>query len=233
MFKNLFHKKVKAAEKEVKLSDTDRKLRDQFYIEPIEDESEIGKMWIPKIRAPKLYKQLAQYGYEKGWITDPEQYPLMFPLLYNATDTALGVYWRQQQANKNDDADHTIAFRMTLIWCVYVAMADAYYCHQNWDDLRSVGTIYKLENTCGFDNIPKFLEEKFKISNSEELMHHIFELYQIAYKPWYECELTNRISQQSESMTAMFYYGIELGMQYLGLLGKSKKMIEAERGHLK
>ena len=64
-------------------------------------------------------------------------------------------------------------------------------------------------------------------------MHHIFELCEIACKPWYECESTNRIIQQNESMTAMFYYGIELGMQYLGLLGKSKKMIEAERGHLK
>lgn len=200
------------------LSDTDRRLRDQFYIDPVEDDSDIARMMRPKMRAAQLYKQLAKYGHEKGWIKDPEQYPLMYALLYNATDTVQGVYWRFQQKVQNDDRDHTGALKMTLGWCVYVAMADAYYCHQNWDDLRKVGLIYKLENTCGFDNVDDFIEGKFNIDNENELRSHILELTEIAKKPWDESDSVSRIGQAKESMTAMFYYGIELGMQYLGLI---------------
>ena len=206
------------------LSDTDRRLRDQFYTDPVEDNSEIGKLLSPKIRAAKLYKKLAAFGQEAGWIKDPSQFPLLYPLLYNATDTAQGVYWRFQQKVKDDDKDHSGALKLTLGWCVYVAMADAYFWHQNWDDLRNVGLIYKLENTCGFDNIDDFIEEKFHIVNEDELRQHILGLCDIAKKPWDEAESTNRISQARESMTAMFFYGIELGMQYLGLLEKSDKV---------
>ncbi len=207
------------------LSDTDRRLRDQFYFDPEEENSEIGRMISPKIHAPQLYKQLANFGHEKGWIGDPEKYPLMYPLLFNASDTAQGVYWRFQQRVKNDDSNHTGALKMTLGWCVYVAMADAYYCHENWNDLRKAGMIYKLENTCGFDNVDDFVKEKFNIMNEDELRNHILELCEIAKKPWEEAESTKKISQARESMTAMFYYGIELGMQYLGLLDKSTKMV--------
>lgn len=233
MFEKMFGKGNKtAANSEAKetsyasdgLSDTDRRLRDQFYNDPVEDDSEIGRLIRPAIRAPQLYKQLAAYGHEKGWIAAPEKYPLMYALLYNASDTAQGVYWRFQQRVKNDDSDHTGALKMTLGWCVYVAMADAYYCHENWDDLRSAGMIYKLENTCGFDNIDDFIEEKFHITNEDELRQHILELCAIAKKPWDEASSTSRIAQARESMTAMFFYGIELGMQYLGLLDKSEKM---------
>ncbi|MBO4471328.1 MAG: hypothetical protein J5841_06210 [Clostridia bacterium] len=101
------------------LSDTDRKLRDQFYTDPETDDSEIGSMLSPAIYAPKLYKQLAVYGHEKGWIADSEKYPLMYALLYNASDVVRGVYWRFQQHMKNDDNDHTGAFKMALGWCVY------------------------------------------------------------------------------------------------------------------
>ncbi len=207
------------------LSETDKRLRDQFYITSVEDDSEVGRLLRPAIRAPKLYKKLADYGHQAGWIADPEAYPLMYALLYNATDTAQGIYWRFQQRMLNDDSDHSGALKITLIWCVYVAMADAYYCNENWDDLRRTGLIYKLENTCGFDNVDDFIEDKFGIKNEDELRNHITELSRIAMKPWEESQSSSRISQARESMTAMFYYGIELGMQYLGLLNRSKKMI--------
>ena len=203
------------------LSDTDRRLRDQFYNEP---DSEIGGMLSPAIYAPQLYKQLAAYGHKEGWIADPEKYPLMYALLYNAYDTVQGVYWRFQQRVNNDDSDHTGALKMSLGWCVYVAMADAYFCHEDWDSLRSAGMIYKLENACGFDNIDDFIEEKFGITNEDELRDHIMKLCEIAKKPWAEASSLTKISQAKESMAAMFYYGIKLGMQYLGLLDKSEKM---------
>ncbi len=207
------------------LSDTDRRLRDQFYTDPVEDDSEMGKMFNPKIYAPQLYKKLAAYGYETGWIKNPEEYPLIYPLLYNAMDVAQGVFWRFQQMVKNDDEKyHTGAFKMTLAWCVYVAMADVYFWQQDWDDLRNIGMIYKLENTCGFDNIDDFVEEKFNIINEDELRDHILKLRDIAKQPWDEVDSLNRMAQTKESMTAMFYYGIELGMQYLGLLEKSNKV---------
>ena len=202
------------------LSDTDRKLRDQFYADPPSSEglSEIQLMMKPPKDAHQLYKELAAFGHEKGWITDPDKYPLMYALLYNAKDTAQAVYWRMQQRVSGDDSNHTKALQKTLPWCVYIAMADAYYCNKNWDDLRQVGLIYKIENTCGFDEVDSFIAETFHIENVSDFQAHVAEIADKAMAPFTEAESVNKIMQSFESMTATFFYGIELAMQYMNLL---------------
>ncbi len=198
------------------MSTTDERLRNMFYEEEpdLSKLSDITKMMTPKVHAPHLYKKLAQAGYVKGWIKDPAKYPLMYPLLYNAGDTAQAVEYRFRSMTNNEDDSFVIG----LGWCTYTAMADAYLCNEDWDSLAKEGLVYKLERLCGFENIDDYVERVFHISDENALRKHITEMVALAKEPYENDHNPSRVLQKNECLTAMYYYGIELAMQYLNLL---------------
>ena len=198
-----------------RLSETDRKLKSQFDQEyPTVFEDRLFR----HVEAAPLYKRLAAFGAEKGWIKDPAKYPLMYPLLYSALDTAIAVEWRFRSMVRDDDKNHTGSFTLGMMWCVYVAMADAYYCQRDWDDLRKAGLVYKLEKTCGFNYVDDFVVDVFHIPDAVALRQHIVDLSNQAKLPFSEVDDVCTVIQQQHCLTAMYYYGIELAMQYMDLL---------------
>ncbi|MDY4140761.1 MAG: hypothetical protein SOY30_15715 [Eubacteriales bacterium] len=202
------------------LTETQIRLRAGFYEEPKEDPnaSEFARMLTPKCRAHQLYKELAAFGQQQGWISDCEKYPLMYELLYSAEDTALAVDWRMQKLVDNDDENHSKSFYLALAWCAYVAMADAYLCHKDWEALRSRGLIYMIEDVCGFNYVDEYVVKQLHFNDDKALRQHLQKVADLAKQPFVESASSAAPIQRQESLTAMYYYGMTLAMQKLNLL---------------
>lgn len=202
------------------LTDTQIRLRAGFYEEDQDDtnSSEIARMLAPKMKAHVLYKELAKWGEQQGWIKDSKNYPLMYELLYNAADTALAVDWRFQNRVSDDDSQHSKALTLSLVWCAYIAMADVYLCYKDWERLRSRGLVYLIEDICGFDHADEYAAEQLGFMDQKDLRMHLLQLSVLAKKPFTEANSTAVFAQRKESLTAMYFYGMTLAMQKLNLL---------------
>lgn len=201
------------------LSDIQRAMRAAFYDDsPKEPLSEIARLLSPKKKAHCLYKELAARGQEKGWIEDRNRYPLMYELLYSATDTAIAVDWRMRKRVVNDDKDCSGALTLSLVWAAYVAMADVYLCKKDWTALRTRGLVYMIEDVCGFDSVDDYVVKELNFHDAEELQKHLLDISERAKQPFIESASPAKPIQRQESLTAMYFYGMALAMQQLQIL---------------
>lgn len=198
------------------LSDVQKRIYHMFDDDsPQEENDELLAMLKPKKKDTALLKDLLVLGHKEGWVTDPQKYPMMPELLYSAMDTSMGVDWRITQNYKCSTKEETDL--LSFMWCAFTGMACVYLCNEDWESLRKEGLIYKLERICGFNKIDEFAIKVTKIKDYDSLAKHLKRIAQAA-----EDVLKNHNGyeaiQRKHCTSAMYMYGMTIGMQRLGLL---------------
>lgn len=204
------------------LTEEQKMIYHMFDEEPADEKMDIIKtITSPHRKDTALFKDLLQAGYREGWIDKSDRYPMMPELLANARDAAMAVNWRISQNYRCETQEMTDI--LSLAWCSFTAMADVYLCDKDWDSLRNEGLVYALENECGFDKIDDYVVKIYKIKDKNALYQHLMRIALIAEDAVKNCDRLESI-QRNHCASAMFMYGMALGMQWLGIMDRIYKV---------